>query len=526
MSTPRRALGDLPPSRSRNPHTYGRRREPVPPRISEYRKVDENIPPGGSAREAAPTNADNGNRKEGSPGPGNITTGTSVESNTSKTLVGSDNSITSTVASPQPKIFVEVKTDTEGTKETMGLKRKPSRNGNIMDFFKKRPNLGGSTAVNSEHGFVNSKSDPAIPASADPKQHHGEALPEANSTQSQDDTATSTIDNGGRSGNTTLMSEDSGHGYPPEKDLVKNNDNDNDREGEDRAEQDDIDEGEMDETAHDDNDEDSIQIPQIRLFGRKHKSAKSRGASNRPKPVLQQATIDLGQKMEVDCKECGMSYVPSNKKDKEMHDKFHKSYLQVLTWSDTQVHVWSGTLPKELDHGVIICISGHSSTKEQKKASEIVEQVEGQLGSVQDSWGGLGGVADRKVYLYVVRKKTLGCLVVERIQKAYPALVTADGMIEEDLSKGAREVIMGISRIWVASTNRRKGIASKLIECAQATFVYGAHVKKEQVAFSQPTESGGRFAGGWWGGNGWLVYDQDKAYNAAKNDSCVGNGSA
>ena len=84
-------------------------------------------------------------------------------------------------------------------------------------------------------------------------------------------------------------------------------------------------------------------------------------------------------------------------------------------------------------------------------------------------------------------------------------------------------MLLGISRIWVSKSHRRKGIATRLLDSARAHFFYGFRVPKKMVAFSQPTESGRQLAEKWFGavalekrtdgsseGDGWHVYaEQD-----------------
>jgi N-acetyltransferase len=71
----------------------------------------------------------------------------------------------------------------------------------------------------------------------------------------------------------------------------------------------------------------------------------------------------------------------------------------------------------------------------------------------------------------------------------------------------AEPAMLGISRIWTSNLFRKHGIATKLLEVARSQFLYGMTIKKEQVAFSQPTESGGRLAKKWFGQReGWHVY--------------------
>lgn len=91
------------------------------------------------------------------------------------------------------------------------------------------------------------------------------------------------------------------------------------------------------------------------------------------------------------------------------------------------------------------------------------------------------------------------------------------------LSSAKHPAIMGISRIWTSSTHRGQGIAERLINTAinrhnavinDATVKAGgqcAHSRsikrKQDIAFSQPTEAGATLARKWFGrAYGWRVY--------------------
>lgn len=80
------------------------------------------------------------------------------------------------------------------------------------------------------------------------------------------------------------------------------------------------------------------------------------------------------------------------------------------------------------------------------------------------------------------------------------------------LSETPRSAILGISRVWVCADRRRRGIATRLLDCARENFVYGMKIEKDDVAFSQPTESGGALARGWFGADKahhWAVYVEE-----------------
>ncbi|KAG5220073.1 N-acetyltransferase ECO [Salix suchowensis] len=68
---------------------------------------------------------------------------------------------------------------------------------------------------------------------------------------------------------------------------------------------------------------------------------------------------------------------------------------------------------------------------------------------------------------------------------------------------------LGIPRIFVPSTHRRQGIASKLLSAAASTFIHGCPLdpSKGDVAFTQPTGDGNAVMRSW-GGNGVRIYEE------------------
>jgi len=65
---------------------------------------------------------------------------------------------------------------------------------------------------------------------------------------------------------------------------------------------------------------------------------------------------------------------------------------------------------------------------------------------------------------------------------------------------------IGISRLWVHRNFRSQNIATKLVDVVRANFVFGEVVKKELVAFSQPSPEGKKFATKYFGTLEFLVY--------------------
>ncbi|XP_078460581.1 uncharacterized protein LOC144725022 [Lampetra planeri] len=61
-------------------------------------------------------------------------------------------------------------------------------------------------------------------------------------------------------------------------------------------------------------------------------------------------------------------------------------------------------------------------------------------------------------------------------------------------SSVAEPAICGVSRIWVFSLMRRRGIATRMVDCLRRNFSYGVYLSKNELAFSDPTPDGKLFA--------------------------------
>ncbi|KAL2345296.1 hypothetical protein Fmac_006581 [Flemingia macrophylla] len=64
----------------------------------------------------------------------------------------------------------------------------------------------------------------------------------------------------------------------------------------------------------------------------------------------------------------------------------------------------------------------------------------------------------------------------------------------------------GIRAIWVTPSNRRKGIATQLLDAARKSFCAGLELEHSQLAFSQPTSAGKALATSYTGTASFLAY--------------------
>ena len=99
----------------------------------------------------------------------------------------------------------------------------------------------------------------------------------------------------------------------------------------------------------------------------------------------------------------------------------------------------------------------------------------------------------------------IGCLVVEVRTEGYRMLPSMEAVA--DMCSDKKESIKcGVSRIWVAKTQRRRGIATAMLECLRRNFLFGYYLQINDVAFSSPSEDGKALASKFFGGPQYLVY--------------------
>ncbi|KAF2658067.1 hypothetical protein K491DRAFT_703021 [Lophiostoma macrostomum CBS 122681] len=272
---------------------------------------------------------------------------------------------------------------------------------------------------------------------------------------------------------------------------------------------------------------------------------------NRPtkQKNLVQMQLDLVSDIRKTCEVCGMQYVPSNTEDAALHRKYHAMNAGGVDFTKAVVEklkrnqVWAG------GDGSFVAVIGRKDTLAlRNKASDLLKVVNTELAAVPildvQLWSQIRtsvlasatsllekvqtaakgkhpcSTSDRyKAYLYIRGQKCVGACLAERIQEAYEVVDQDDASKRSEqapaesqsssISIGTvpKPAILGISRIWTSNLHRKHGIATRLLDSARSDFLYGMTVEKDKVAFSQPTESGGKLARKWFERRaGWLVY--------------------
>ncbi|XP_063779643.1 N-acetyltransferase ESCO1 [Pseudophryne corroboree] len=229
-----------------------------------------------------------------------------------------------------------------------------------------------------------------------------------------------------------------------------------------------------------------------------------------------QPIIDAGQKRfgAISCNLCGMLYTASNPEDETQHMLFHNQFISAVRYVGWKKE----RIVAEYPDGKIIMVLPDDPKYSLKKVEEIREMVDNDLGFQQVP---LRLHSRTKTLLFISSdKKVVGCLIAEHIQWGYRVIddIIPSGSSDKDqllservkawcCSTSPEPAICGVSRIWVFSMMRRKKIASRMLECLRNHFIYGSHLNKDEIAFSDPTPDGKLFAAHYCGTSQFLVYN-------------------
>jgi len=245
-----------------------------------------------------------------------------------------------------------------------------------------------------------------------------------------------------------------------------------------------------------------------------------------------------------------MDYIPSNAEDAGLHKEFHSMNIGGVDMGRGFSKDPAATVVSRFGEGEqVVMVEGKSALGIRNKVKKVLEVANRELGAIDIADGVLWGKMPSldsgdnkkgekkralragkpeeqegrfKVFVYLSGDKCIGLCLAERIRSACKIVDSAGGkVLKPDKVAVVRSssimtetsqnlALLGISRIWTSKSHRRKGIASALLNCASNHFFYGIEVPKELVAFSQPTESGGQLAEGWFGERtGWHVYAEN-----------------
>ncbi|KAK3727808.1 hypothetical protein QZH41_008230 [Actinostola sp. cb2023] len=191
---------------------------------------------------------------------------------------------------------------------------------------------------------------------------------------------------------------------------------------------------------------------------------------------MEQMYLDLGQRNfgHVTCTRCGMVYTHAQPDDEIDHIRHHKKFVNGLRfngWKDEHV-------VKEFNDGRIIMVKPDDHPSHLKKAEEIRKVVDSELGFAVDLPYRKN---ESKTFLFIAKKRVVGCCVATQIDKGYPVLPstpTKDSTPDRQIAA------------W----------------CCRTHFIYGCVITKDVLAFSDPTPDGKRLATAYIGIPEFLVF--------------------
>ncbi|XP_068245904.1 N-acetyltransferase ESCO2 [Palaemon carinicauda] len=220
-----------------------------------------------------------------------------------------------------------------------------------------------------------------------------------------------------------------------------------------------------------------------------------------------QMIIDAGQKEfgARQCSDCGVLYEIANQEDEASHQTHHNAIHSSLKFSG-----WKNeNLVRELDElgGRVVMVTSKDPPHFWKKVEEVLTVVDTELGFIE----GTNIVRESsRVFMYILDRKVVGFLVGERIEKANRVIPSKVTPVSTNrllcCSQKQYTVWAGVSRLWVLDGHRGKGIGGKLCE-AMLCNMFSHHIlNRDEIAFSDPTESGTKFAEKFTGKRDFLVY--------------------
>ncbi|XP_023913827.2 protein CHROMOSOME TRANSMISSION FIDELITY 7 isoform X2 [Quercus suber] len=272
-----------------------------------------------------------------------------------------------------------------------------------------------------------------------------------------------------------------------------------------------------------------------------------RAIKTNKKRTYAQLHLDLGQSdfNLHTCSTCGVKYAPGEEEDEKAHKGFHRDYtlgIPFKGWcSERVVHMPS------IEGGRIVLVLDCDPVAHRSKVEEVVKMMEIELGS--------GWIFHKscKVYLFISSQRIVGCLLAEPIKQAFKvcscssnggsegtsakevarqsstSLQFGDISFKREVKKRTRSVnssevldgnlngaiicenegvpaVCGIRAIWVTPSNRRKHIASQLLDAVRMSFCMGSVLELSQLALSQPTSAGEALASNYFSTGSFLVY--------------------
>lgn len=147
-----------------------------------------------------------------------------------------------------------------------------------------------------------------------------------------------------------------------------------------------------------------------------------------------------------------MVYCVGSPMDEISHKKYHRDKVSPMPYKRRKN---DNIIFKRSDEEYIVLVESGDFSK--RSFIQIFEYIDKQLG-----FNARKESKNEKAYLYISKKKVVGCIIVERIEKAHRLIKTEDDCIV--IEENSESALVGISRLWVHPNFRKKFIASTLLD--------------------------------------------------------------
>ena len=224
--------------------------------------------------------------------------------------------------------------------------------------------------------------------------------------------------------------------------------------------------------------------------------------SLRPSKRFVQSRLQLGNSPSnklIKCSKCEMTYSPNNIEDTASHKAFHETYLKGRKWSKnwgTVVFTTSNQLtppPSQNLYNERIVMVRSDHQPEVNATLEVMNIVNNELHAPQDEnnfW--LDKNAKGKAFLYIKDDRAVSAVTIEPLKEGRGRWMIYES--KKLVPNVTPNFEIGISRIWVCKSQRGNNIASKLLETARYNTTPNKIYPKASIAWSQPTNDGGKLA--------------------------------
>ncbi|AET38453.1 Eco1p Ecym_2754 [Eremothecium cymbalariae DBVPG len=215
------------------------------------------------------------------------------------------------------------------------------------------------------------------------------------------------------------------------------------------------------------------------------------------------------------CSGCHMTYSLNSPLDTLEHKKYHDLHLNGKKWlqswgtivskftidkftppsTSSSEGSKSGSSKWENEERIVVITPGRQA--EVKPMLGLMKIINDELTAPHDEnsfWSEQGLDSEGRAFVYVKRGRAVGAITVEYLNEGHNRGRWMRLESRKIVPNVVPRVKLGISRIWVCKKQRGTGIATRLLDCARKHSILGMEVAKWEMAWSQPSESGGRLA--------------------------------